>query len=193
MSMTLPQFMPTASVPIALGIELTSGPGGFPEPLSFPFGSTGIRVFASPPCQRLLRLPSRKVLANRNSLSFPLQSSAPPVTTALWVVVSLRFIDLVPGFGCRTEVQFHFKGETHMANHKPQPVKTLRMAKLQVAIWENQGQKGPFHTVTVSRSYYDEEWKHTDNFTAGDLLTLAKLLDQAHSWIFERQAETVDS
>ena len=43
----------------------------------------------------------------------------------------------------------------------------------QVAIWENQGQKGPFHTVTVSRSYYDEEWKHTDNFTAGDLLTLA--------------------
>ncbi|PYV36751.1 MAG: hypothetical protein DMG06_30015 [Acidobacteria bacterium] len=80
-----------------------------------------------------------------------------------------------------------------MANHKPQPVKTLRMAKVQVAIWENQGQKGPFHTVTVSRSYYDEEWKHTDNFTAGDLLTLAKLLDQAHSWIFERQAETVDS
>ena len=80
-----------------------------------------------------------------------------------------------------------------MANHKPQPVKTLRMARLQVAIWENQGQKGPFHTVTVSRSYYDEEWKHTDNFTSGDLLTLAKLLDQAHSWIFERQAENADS
>jgi len=36
-------------------------------------------------------------------------------------------------------------------------------------------------------------WKHTDNFTAGDLLTLAKLLDQAHTWISEKQAENIDS
>ena len=54
-----------------------------------------------------------------------------------------------------------------MANHKPQPVKTLRMAKVQVAIWENQGQKGPFHTVTVSRSYYDEDWKHHEETFKG--------------------------
>jgi hypothetical protein len=82
-----------------------------------------------------------------------------------------------------------------MANQqqKPQPVKTLRTAKVQAAIWENQGQNGPFYTVTVSRSYYDEGLKHTDNFGAGDLLTLAKILDQAHTWIFDKLAENVDS
>jgi hypothetical protein len=63
--MTLPQFTPTASVPLLSVSGGLLGAGGFPEPLSFPFGSTGMRVFASPTCQRLFRLPSRKIHANR--------------------------------------------------------------------------------------------------------------------------------
>ena len=46
-----------------------------------------------------------------------------------------------------------------MAN-KPQPVKTLRGGRIQVAIWENHSDKGPFYNVTVSRSYKEgETWK----------------------------------
>ena len=36
----------------------------------------------------------------------------------------------------------------------------------------------------MSRSYKQgEEWKQADTFATDDLLLLAKLLDQAHSWI----------
>ena len=46
-----------------------------------------------------------------------------------------------------------------MAN-KPQPVKTLRGGRIQVAIWENHSDKGPFYNVTVSRSYKEgDSWK----------------------------------
>jgi hypothetical protein len=46
-----------------------------------------------------------------------------------------------------------------MAN-KPQPIKTLRAGRIQVAIWENHSDKGPFYNVTVSRSYKEgDTWK----------------------------------
>src|SRR5262249_11873697 len=105
------------------------GVGGLPESLSFSSGSTGIRVFASPPCRRLFRLPSSKVHANRNSLSFPLHSSMPPVTTAPQVVVPLRSIDLVLSPECRTEDQFHFE-EKLTWQAKPNP---SRLSELDVS------------------------------------------------------------
>ena len=38
--------------------------------------------------------------------------------------------------------------------------------------------------VTFERSYKDgEEWKTTNSFGRDDLLKLAKLADEAHSWI----------
>jgi hypothetical protein len=106
-----------------------------------------------------------------------------------WVVVSLRFIDLVLGFGCRTEDQFHFKGETLMAN-KPQPIKTLRAGRIQAAIWENHSDKGSFYNVTVSRSYKDgDTWKSSDSFGRDDLLVLAQLLGATYTFILQKQAE----
>lgn len=42
----------------------------------------------------------------------------------------------------------------------------------------------------MSRSYKQgEEWKQSDSFGADDLLLLAKLLDQAHSWIISQPAK----
>ena len=50
------------------------------------------------------------------------------------------------------------------------------------------------HNVTVSRSYRDEdgEWQESSSFGEGDLLPLAKALDDAHSWIHEQRQKAKD-
>jgi hypothetical protein len=79
--MTPTQFLPTTSVP-ALGLGWTSGLGWFARAPVLP-----MRLDGYPPvCQSALPTPVPVALAQgsrqQNSLSFPLQSSAPPVTTA---------------------------------------------------------------------------------------------------------------
>jgi hypothetical protein len=65
------------------------------------------------------------------------------------------------------------------------PAHKLRISNLSVTIWRNISEKGTWYSVTPSRSYKqgDETWKETDSFGYDDLLTLAKLLDEAHTWI----------
>lgn len=66
---------------------------------------------------------------------------------------------------------------------KEKPVHHERDGALEVAVWRREGEKGPFYSVTMSRSYkQSDEWKHADSFGQDDLLPLSKLLDQAHSW-----------
>jgi hypothetical protein len=70
------------------------------------------------------------------------------------------------------------------------PVHKLRIGTLSVAIWENSNDNGSWYSVTPARGYKDGEiWKDSDSFGFDDLLTLAKLLDQAHSWIQEKLAQ----
>ena len=67
------------------------------------------------------------------------------------------------------------------------PVHSIRLGRIEVAIWENEGQKGSFHNVTVSRSYKDgDDWKKSDSFGRDDLPLVAKALDQAHTWIYQQ-------
>jgi hypothetical protein len=65
------------------------------------------------------------------------------------------------------------------------PAHKLRFGNLQATIWRNVNEKGVWYTVNPDRSYKqgDETWKETDSLGFDDLLTMAKLLDQAHSWI----------
>lgn len=75
------------------------------------------------------------------------------------------------------------------ANAKPaeKPAHRIRSGAIEVAVWRNEGEKGPWFNVTMSRSYKQgDEWKQSDSFGADDLLLLAKLLDQAHSWIISQ-------
>lgn len=73
---------------------------------------------------------------------------------------------------------------------KAKPAHKLRAGGIEVAIWRNEGEKGPWYSVTMSRSYKKgEEWRQADSFAADDLLLLAKLLDQAHSWIISQPAK----
>lgn len=73
---------------------------------------------------------------------------------------------------------------------KDKPAHKIRAGSIEVAIWRNEGEKGPFHSVTMSRSYKKgEEWRQADSFHGDDLLLLAKLLDQAHSWIISQPSK----
>lgn len=73
-----------------------------------------------------------------------------------------------------------------------QPVKSFRFGRISAAVWENSSEKGPFLSVTFERSYLDDAQKYhsSDSFNRDDLPLVAKLADQAHTFIFERMAET---
>jgi hypothetical protein len=70
------------------------------------------------------------------------------------------------------------------------PVKTFRLGRIKAAVWENGGEQ-KFYSVTFARTYMDEANKYhdTDSFSRDDLPLIAKLADQAHTFIFERLAE----
>ena len=65
----------------------------------------------------------------------------------------------------------------------------IRIGVLQATIWRNSGEKGNWYSVIPSRSYKngDDTWKETDSLGFDDLLTMAKLLDLAHTWIMHQQ------
>jgi hypothetical protein len=68
------------------------------------------------------------------------------------------------------------------------PAHKLRNGVLQVTIWRNHGEKGNWYSVNLSRSYkVDEGWRETDALGQDDLLSAAKLLDMAHTWIMHQQ------
>lgn len=72
-----------------------------------------------------------------------------------------------------------------MPKQKQQPVHEIRLGAVKAAIWENETSTGTRHNVTVSRLYKDgDEWRQTESFGRDDLLLVAKVVDQAHSWIF---------
>lgn len=69
---------------------------------------------------------------------------------------------------------------------KPRPVHEVRLGRIKAAIWENETQNGARHNVTVTRIYKDgDQWKDSNSFGRDDLPLVRKVLDQAHTWIFE--------
>ena len=74
-----------------------------------------------------------------------------------------------------------------MANSK-KPVHEVRMGRVRAAVWENETKNGSMHNVTLSRLYKDDNdnWADSTSFGRDDLPLLAKVADQAHTWIFEQ-------
>ena len=71
------------------------------------------------------------------------------------------------------------------------PVHEVRMGRIKAAIWENDTQNGARHNVTVTRLYKDgDQWKDSTSFGRDDLPLVAKVADQAHSWIFEQASNS---
>ena len=72
---------------------------------------------------------------------------------------------------------------------KKQPVMKLEIRALKAAIWRNETETGPWHNVTFERVYKDgDEWKSSASFGRDDLLELAKLANNAHTWIVEQES-----
>jgi hypothetical protein len=68
---------------------------------------------------------------------------------------------------------------------KQQPAHEIRLGAVKATIWENETASGKRYNVTVARLYKDgDRWKRTDGFGRDDLPLLAKVADQAHTWIF---------
>ncbi|MEO6569022.1 MAG: hypothetical protein ABIO94_09700 [Opitutaceae bacterium] len=70
------------------------------------------------------------------------------------------------------------------------PVTTFRLGRIKAAVWENPSEQKMFYNVTFSRSYVDEEKRFHDanSFGRDDLPLVAKLADEAHTFIFKRLA-----
>lgn len=62
---------------------------------------------------------------------------------------------------------------------------------LSVAIWKQQGEKGPRYTVRLDRSYKDPEGEYQSTPYLGerDLLRAGLLLQQADAWIEQEKAK----
>lgn len=75
---------------------------------------------------------------------------------------------------------------------KSRPVHEVRLGRIRAAVWENETQNGTRHNVTLSRLYKDgEEWKDSTSFGRDDLPLVGKVVDMAHSWIFEQGGHAV--
>lgn len=70
------------------------------------------------------------------------------------------------------------------------PVHEVRFGSVKASIWQNDTTAGVRHNVTVTRIYKDaeDEWQTSSSFGRDDLPLLAKVVDLAHTWIFEQAA-----
>jgi hypothetical protein len=76
------------------------------------------------------------------------------------------------------------------ATDKRKPAHKIRSGSITITIWKNEGDKSAWYSVRPSRRYKDgDEWKEADTYGPEDLMTLAKLLDLAHTWIINQQAQ----
>ena len=71
------------------------------------------------------------------------------------------------------------------------PEKTFRLGRIKAAVWANETDQKKFFNVTFARTYMDEarNFHDTDSFGRDDLPLVAKLADQAHTFIFEQLAK----
>lgn len=75
------------------------------------------------------------------------------------------------------------------SNDKKRPAHEVRLANVKAVIWENDTKNGTMHNVVLVKVYKDgNDWKETHSLGRDELLIAAKVLDMAHTWIFEQQA-----
>lgn len=78
---------------------------------------------------------------------------------------------------------------------KKKPAHEVRLGRIRAAIWSNQTEDADvWFNVTISRLFKDEgQWRDAESFRRDDLPIVAKVVDMAYSWIWNRQAAIADS
>lgn len=72
------------------------------------------------------------------------------------------------------------------------PIETFRDGNLEASVFLNQGDKGPFHSVSLSRLYTDDQGKvcRSNTFGSNDLLRVSNLSNKAYEYVLQsRQRE----
>ena len=126
--------------------------------------------------------PVRLVLPNgsRKSNRFAVRAAV----NGLWTRLSKH----LPGCGDNLKLTRKRKG-SNMA--KP-PAFELRMGLIKASVWENATKQGMNYAVTVIRLFKNgNEWKESTRFHRDDLLTVAKVMDLAHTWIIRKQQNEI--
>lgn len=73
-----------------------------------------------------------------------------------------------------------------MEKEKTKPVDEVKFGSIVASIWKNDSKNGTHYNVTITRLYKDgDNWKRSESFGRDDLLVAAKVLDLAHTRIYE--------
>lgn len=77
-----------------------------------------------------------------------------------------------------------------MTTQKNTPVKTIADGRLKAAIWRNESEKGPFYSVTFTRSYRDADgnWHDTDSFSGTDIVLVGRLASLTYGAVSDLRA-----
>ncbi len=76
------------------------------------------------------------------------------------------------------------------ANRAHRPIRTIRMSRVRAAIRANHTDTGVLYRTTFERIYKpdgEDQWKSSDSFGPDDLLLLAKVANEAHTWILRQR------
>ncbi len=74
--------------------------------------------------------------------------------------------------------------------NKVKPIHEVRLGFIKAAVWKNETETGVRYNATFSRLFKDgDQWRSTESFGRDDLLLLAKVADNAHSWICAQSQE----
>ena len=66
-----------------------------------------------------------------------------------------------------------------------EPAAKVRYGRIEVAIWKNKGDKRPFYTTTLARSYKDDDdnWQQSASLSGTELLVAAQAYQEAFKTI----------
>ena len=71
------------------------------------------------------------------------------------------------------------------------PIRQFRLGRIVAGIFENEHEGNAFFNVSITRLYKQDsdapDWQRTHSFGRDDLPRVAKVADQAWTWIYERQ------
>lgn len=66
----------------------------------------------------------------------------------------------------------------------------IRYGRIKAVIWANETSAGIRHNVQLQRIYRtegSEDWQTSDSFGRDDLLLVAKVAGEAHTWIYQQK------
>lgn len=71
------------------------------------------------------------------------------------------------------------------------PAHVIRYGLVKACVWKNATRDGPRFAVTVIRLYKNgDQWKESQRFGRDDLLLVSKVTNEAHSWIYQQNADS---